>query len=81
MVMDMSMGMCVVSEQVHGEAGLGGVGRGGGEGGGQQAQQGGRQIMARWSGTLTCHGHVDGNSIALLDALSLQPVALAQSEA
>lgn len=25
---------------------------------------------------LTCHGHVDGHSIALLDALCLQPVGL-----
>ncbi len=30
-----------------------------------------------WRGwLLTCHGHVDGNSISFLDALSLKPVGL-----
>ena len=32
------------------------------------------QAWREW--LLTCHGHVDGNSISLLDALSLKPVGL-----
>jgi len=32
------------------------------------------QAWREW--LLTCHGHVDGNSISFLDALSLEPVSL-----